>query len=102
MRTHGSEQLRVSTSDWRCDAPLNVSVRPANLSRGPTREKLTGGRWRSPLLLREQRELLGAAAGHREQHRVHLRSRPHASSRIRALAAGPLLAVTLLVNVLLR
>jgi hypothetical protein len=88
IRTHGSEQLRVSTSDWRCDAPLNVSVRPTNHSRGPTREKLTG-HWRSPLLLREQQELLGAVSEHCGQHRVHHRSPPLASSRIRALALQP-------------
>ena len=48
MRTHGSRELRVSTSDWKCDAPLNVSVWPANHSRGPTRERLTGGHRRTP------------------------------------------------------
>jgi len=40
-------------------------------------------------LLREQREVLGAVSEHRGQHRVHLRSPPFASSRIRALASQP-------------
>lgn len=44
MRTTGRSQRCMSTSDWRCDAPLNVSVRPASHGRGPTRESRTGGR----------------------------------------------------------